>query len=413
MSSIFRIARILDGCLTWQERHALPACDDRALTRNLRKLASSTASAAAHKKTFLHDVLECSLNDPTCGELRSRPAASRSLHDVVTTADGLRRATAFAKVFRVAMSTGRLSWNPDGRFHYHPLHDRDRILYPAQYAFSHGPKLPDALRPAAKLARGLKRLAVAVAGAAGALGGAAAGGTSLHWDVSWDDTPTPEDAQKLYAAAARVYPALGDSLAVIIDRIWRRDTRCVYSRDCLGYDEYYYLCVCPRQYNASAATIRTTATVKMKALKSAEMATKPTVQVQWASVARHWLCRGFRKCLYTWDEGATIRKYDKTMRPRDEVREVVDYIDNEQAPIYTRIRQQKCFAAMLDDVPAAVRMATAGYDVGDISKALPTWPRGRLYSLFFVAATSKRGLKLQECWDSIAVGEDTRRHHDT
>ena len=391
MDAIKRLELILDGCLNWQEICAASVRDDTHLSRKGRRLAKSTDALARQKRAFLLDVLECSLNDPTCGELRRRAPGWRALEQIVRTEDGFRLATAFAKVFRAAMSARILSWNPAGRFRYTTRHQHP-VFYPTSTRYN--PLLPAAT---VTLARSLKRLAVAFA--------------PLAPDTNRNDTPTPEDRAGMLAAAKCQYCGQCDHLPKVLDRIWPRKTECAYSMHCLEYDEYYYLHIDLFKADASISKIRDAAAAKLQFLHNTETATRrgercAAIKRQWRAVARSWLCRGFRKCIYCWHkESCDIYDSQEQVHARAEVETIVDYIDDKHAAIYEKVRREGGFWAMLDDAPAAVRMATAGNDLNDILQGLPSWGDGResLYALLFVASTARKGPKLQECWDNIAA----------
>ena len=393
--NVTALGSILDGCLNWQELCAGSVCDDTHLSWKGRRHAKSTYALASQKRAFLLDVLECSLNDPTCGELRHRVPGWRALELIVRTEEGFRLATAFAKVFRAAMSARILSWNPAGRFRYTASRHRHPVFYPASTRYN-------PLQPAATvtLARSLKRLAVAFA--------------SLAPDINRNDTPTPEDRAGMLAAAKCQYCGQCDHLFKVLDRIWPRATECAYSRHCLEYDEYYYLHIDLLKADDPISKIRDAAAAKLQFLHNTETETRraercAAIKRQWRAVARNWLCRGFRRCIYCWDkESCDIYDSQEQVHARAEVKKIVDYIDDKDTAIYDKIRKEAGFWAMLDDAPAAVRMATAGNDLNDILQELPSWGDGResVYALLYVASTAKEGPKLQECWDNIAANTE-------
>ena len=93
-----------------------------------------------------------------------------------------------------------------------------------------------------------------------------------------------------------------------------------------------------------------------------------------------------------------------------EAEEVVDYIDDEDSPAYERPRRRMRGPLALlrrrrraGEWATAVRMATAGSSIEEIGEELE-WSGGksRLYEFFFLVATQRRGLKVQECWRVLA-----------
>ena len=201
---------------------------------------------------------------------------------------------------------------------------------------------------------------------------------------------------------AKTYKGRPEDISKALDRFWYRDSQCDYSKHCLNYEDYYYLRVDDR----TSADARDAAAAKVELLTDTERDTKkeepcPHTKEQWRRVARNWLCRCFRQYFYEWDGGTTICDSRQKINARQEVDVVVKHIDNPDATMYQRVRDDGCFDdTVVRSARVAVRMATAGSTPRAILKTVEDWEGGldSLQAFFFVAATAKEGPKLQECW---------------
>ena len=375
----------LDACLNWQERWA-PNLRQPGLRMTFarRKLARGTDATARQKRDFLWDVLECCVND-FAGD-------TRTLHDLLRNDDYYGHARAVARLFRAAFSSRRAKW----RVFRYPINNtavQDAILGRATTASSHSPwrmltrHRPASYTVATELARRLRTLATAF--------------TTAQREESLPDPVAPATAtSRLAAKMARVYRGTQDDISKVLDRFWHRKVKCEsYSKHCLDYSDYYYLHVDGTRDDSSAASARVkhlTATER----DTARWETCPRTKEQWQHVARNWLCRCFKKCIYTWHGRTTIiHDSRKTVDPRIAVDDIVCYINDPSATMYNTARAEKCFDEIAGDARVAVRMATAGATPREIQRTLEDWEGGlnSLQVFFFVAATAERHM-LQECW---------------
>ena len=373
----------LDACLTWQERWASNLrTPGLSLTAPRKKLARGTDAVAQQKLEFLWDVLECCVTD-FAGD------PPRALHDLLRDAACYKHARALASLFRAAMFSRILKWK---KFSY-PVNNRaaqDAII-----------GRPAPARPHA-LWRILRRRHTAATELAGRLRTLADAFATATREVSLPPDPKPATVTSLVSAnMARTYWGTRDDISKALDRFWYRDAQCDYSKHCLNYADYYYLRVddCPSADARDAAA-------KVQLLTDTERDTKkaescPNTKEQWRRVARNWLCRCFRKYMYVWDGLTTIRDSRQKINARQEVDVVVTHIDNPNATMYQRVRDEGCFDdTVVRSARVAVRMATAGATPREILRTVEDWEGGldSLQAFFFVAATAKEAPKLQECW---------------
>ena len=406
---------ILDGCLNWQERCAGIVLDEAVSGRQIRRLAGDLASTGLMKKDFLFDALECCLSDPGCARLRERRKPMVDLEMLIRDDEVFFMARASAKLFRALLSTRMLEWSSGGKFSYE-RGDADAVFYPRQLA--------DRSSAAVTLARRLKKyagnLVLAIndwrndADVFKVFSGAVSGrplGASSHW---W--------------ALLQVWTD-GCDRHLPIDRLWDRMSDCDFSKECLKYDEFHHLVVdtddVVENVDPDADAIKARAGEKLDMLKHARDGAKREEECeetrdQWRRVARNWLCRGFRRRIYHWDDDKRVARNSRGIVGLDrEADEVVKYIGSNDSPVYERakpayerakLRIRWPFllsgsdrAQARDCYIAAVRMATAGSDIDEIVEVLE-WPGGKtsLYEFFFLVATQRSGLKVQECWNRLS-----------
>ena len=388
----------LEGCLNWQERYAAVVLDGTAPNRQIRKLATEQASTGIKKKTFLMDALESCLRQ--AGYMPRNPS---DLEVALRNEDSNFMARAFTKLFCALISTRTLRWNSGGKFDYSA----------ADYAtvFSSS----TVRSPAARLARGLQKYATVLVELVAALQDC---DKHVFRTAVVAAPPTVPSDRKILLEIWRDWSD-GRLPAEALDRLWARVSNCEFGKHCLDYDEFYYV---TRESTSAHATpdddTRVRATTKLALLNCAaeEPPTKrggdPGTVQQWRSVARNWLCRGFRRCIYVWDGSQPHYAREGVVNLGKEVATVIEYVADIKSPAYAKVhlaRHRSVLAAlaglmdrsMTKHCPDVVRMVMAGYSVDDIAKRFD-WRANTLYALLLLVATERKGPRLQECWTNAA-----------
>jgi len=390
-----RIDSVLKSCLNWQEAVSIGAPD---LYEGRRRGCVSDVAAVAFKKiTFLQDALIYSLYRHVLhGGIGVDFNFDQAILNQLGDDDFYTHGLAIARLFRAQMATRSgaphgLSW---GRFSYarcpmtygYPNRRHQRRLAEARESVFVNPA-PES--PVAVLAERLLLSARSF--------------TDMYYNGLEDeqrdvllnaimrDEPEHEALLEIWEATR--------NYGLPLDKLWVRNVNCVYTANCIEYDEFVAKMGdenCPQMVAARE---------KVDALEGKEQ----DYEESWRDVARNWWCCGFVNGIYCWvarKVGGVERKIaiDRNRRQdvlRQDVDELVKKIEGDDT--YVNVNEDeigKCYEQRKE----VVRAACEGKEMRRIWRDLDVkYPA--LYSILFLVATTVTKPKLQDCWSRAVEDE--------
>lgn len=398
-----RINTILASALNWQESTAL-AQSDLLMEAANATTAKEVAGDALEKITFLQDALIFALREHRVSQESATDfdfwteinGLVEQLHDVPPgTAndphDNYFYAIATAKLFRALMSTR--SGHPDG------LPWGRRFSYPRTREI-----LPGLLRFAPFLARSMNTARLntfinPVDTDAAVLAGRLLRYASTFFDFY--DTALTADQKNALRAAIQDFAFDPQQLAPVwkasrvhqynclpLDKLWTRDTNCVYLRHCIGFGEFAAL----KTYRDGADA--RLAQDKWRYLQEAEAGLDRD-----RLIARNWWCCGFMYGMYRWRNNTRINK--DIVRDLESVLQAIE-TDN----TYRRLSTSHATLDRTTHIDM-VRAACEGASPDDIwGRFRSSLPLSEIYSFLFTVATTPKSPKLQDCWRRPILGTD-------
>lgn len=184
-----------------------------------------------------------------------------------------------------------------------------------------------------------------------------------------------------------------------MDKMWTRSADCVYTKNCIGYDEFVAKELELRRDDDDCREI---ADCKLGILLEVEkgwLKVERRWEEDWANVVQNWWCCGFTSGRYSWrisrDEPVVIssgRRGDLT----EDATKLVELVRGERRGAYQRLSDEKSIADV-DVAKKIVRLACEGKKPDDIGDAVGT-EREMTYTILFLVATAQTTPKLQDCW---------------
>ena len=396
------IDTVLEDCLNWQETASM------IVGRCIREIANvnvdNVSKTALQKISFLQDALIYSLrNYLPCGEetdevrFDSRNALEVLLrkdppvfNERLVKEDGAQEhglyyyVRAISRLFRARMKTRiggphGLAWG--SHFNY-PLSTQRYKLVRARKECFVGSLMAesDATKLAKQLLISAKKL------------------VDLHDELSPGQFKALRDAvvkdKTKHKELLEVWrkgncPTIG----LPMDKLWTRSADCVYTKHCIGYDEF----VAKEIKFSGDDDCRHVADLKLEILREAEEGWKE----DWKNVVRNWWCCGFTKGIYSWRKGRNKPVVVTSGRSRDLRQDATSLVDlvsgeDEDRKAYQRVRESLPKEAGM--AKKIVRLACEGKKPDpDILKAAGT-EREKMYAILFLVATAPTKPKLQDCW---------------
>ena len=406
-----QIDTVLHSCLNWQESVAIAWYGD--IDCGKRATVSDVAATAFQKLTFLQDALIYFLRGEPCqfDDAGANDAAFTfneiDVLPLLNDDDQYFSALALAKLFRARMFTRcghrhGLSWG--SRFSYprcpttygYLARFRRRRLADARRACFISPPA-NSRTPAAELAVRLLK--------------------SARDFVSFYDEALTDDQRGVLRHAVLGHPydaaalldvwtiGCGGVYNLPMDTLWMRTADCVYTKSCVGYDDFVALTQAQARSNTDGGDSHTSqrnafqlANDKVALLKAAES------ESEWREVARNWWCSGFVRGVYSWQSAVKINRNIVA-----DVQAVVDRIRNDD--LYERVNEASAVRDLLYekvDGGSAVqelfipmtREACEGATPREIASrvGISNINMFAVYSFLFLVATTQKAPKLQDCW---------------
>lgn len=376
---------LLKSCLNWQETASI------TVGSRIRANVDNVSQAASQKITFLQDALIYSLRHHL---LDGDGVRETGFNFYKALTDLLRKdrrrselyfyGLAIAKLFRAQMTTRSggphgLAWG--GNFRYPRSSQRFRLARARRECFVGPGATSDATELAKQLLNSAKNL------------------------VDLCQELTVKELKALRGAVVEDEP---DHMALLrvwhkgnlanyglpMDKLWTRSADCVYTKNCIGYDEFVAKELEPRRDD----DCRQIADCKLGILLDVEQGWKGG----WENVVQNWWCCGFTSGIYSWrisrDEPVVITSGRRGNLHRDATR-LVELVRGED-------KRQRAYQRVLENLPGEniadvakeiVRLACEGKKPDDILRAVGTEPE-MMYTILFLVAIAPTAPKLQDCW---------------
>lgn len=191
-----------------------------------------------------------------------------------------------------------------------------------------------------------------------------------------------------------------------MDKLWARSASCVYTKNCIGYDEFVAKELEPRRDD----DCRQIADHKLGLLLEVEQDWKE----DWKNVVQNWWCCGFTSGIYSWEmrrNGPVVITSGRKADLRRDAMELVELVKGEDRHRNTyqkvenffgevggtEVARQAAARQMAGVAKAVVRLACGGKNPDDILHAVDTG-RWTMYTILFLVATTQTKKKLQDCW---------------